>query len=154
MIFLSFEQKLINLHSVYWLTDWLTDWLKNLLWPKSYKVSGSKSPDQHSLEAATTLIMSTWMPVCALKSKTIIFSTVNTVRTWWESATRWEKAWVLSSFVIVLFFILKCNSNLYFFIHPYSHTFNWHLQVKIMQKEIQDRCLYSKLFPDSGLVNY
>ena len=73
LVFLSFEQKLIYIPSVYSLTDALTDSLicpdnalrnlakveKNTLWPNSYKVSDSKSPGQRSLEAATTLILST-----------------------------------------------------------------------------------------------
>ena len=40
---------------------------------------------------------------------------------------------------MVLFVILKCYSNF--------PTFNWHLQVLIMQKEIQYQCPHSKLFP-------
>ena len=60
-LFLSFEQKLIHLPSVYWLTDWLIcphnapanlGW-QIILWPNSYKGSGSNSPGQRSLEATT-----------------------------------------------------------------------------------------------------
>ena len=38
-----------------------------------------------------------------------------------------------TSFLFVFFVILKCNS-LSFLINLYFHTFNWHIQVLIMQK--------------------
>ena len=53
---------------------------------------------------------------------------------------------------MVLLVILKCNSNLSFLINPHFHALNWHLQVLIVQKEIQYQCPHSKLFANSGLV--
>ena len=53
----------------------------------------------------------------------------------------------LEQFFIVLFVILKCNSNLSILINRYFQNFNWHLHVLINQKEIQYQCLHSKLFP-------
>ena len=58
----------------------------------------------------------------------------------------------LVSFFMVLFVILKCNSNLSILINQHFHTFNWPHQVLIVQKEIQYQFPHSKLFPDSGLV--
>ena len=51
---------------------------------------------------------------------------------------------------MVLFVILKCNSNLSSLMNPYFATFNWHLQVLIMQK--RNHFLNRSFFPDSGLV--
>ena len=56
---------------------------------------------------------------------------------------------------MVLFVILRCNSNCFYLsINPYFLTFNWHLKVSLMQKDIQDKKVLtqSMLFPDSGLV--
>ena len=47
---------------------------------------------------------------------------------------------------MVILVILKCNSNLFFFINQYFHLFNWHLRVLIVQKEIPDMRPHSKLF--------
>ena len=44
------------------------------------------------------------------------------------------------------------TGSLSILMNPYFHTFNWHLQVLIKQKEIQHQCPHSKLFPGSGLV--
>ena len=51
---------------------------KNILWPISYTVSGSKSPGKRYLEAATTWIMSTWRRY-GHRSNTINLFTVITV---------------------------------------------------------------------------
>ena len=82
--------------------------------------------------------------IWAMKSKTLNLSTVIIVRTWWEK----KNSHKISSRGLtreVLFVILKCNYNMAFLINPCFHTFNWHLQVFIMQEEIQ--CHHSKLFP-------
>ena len=47
---------------------------------------------------------------------------------------------------MVLFVILKCNSNSSFLTNPYFHTFNWPLRVLIVKKENPDQCPHSKLF--------
>ena len=48
---------------------------------------------------------------------------------------------------MVSFVILKCNSKLPILINPYVHTFNWHLQVLIKQKDIQNQSFeaYSRI---------
>ena len=113
----------------------------------------SKSPGQRTVEATTwEFSIEEYLAINNNKSKTLNLSTLISVRTWWESPTRREKncsrSLAESSFVI-----LKCNTDLSFFlINLYFHTFNWHLQVLMIQKEIQYQCPHSNLFPDFGLV--
>ena len=89
-----------------WLTDWLTNWLScwlicthdaptnltNVEKSYSYKVSGSKSPGQRSLEATTWEFIRRifgWQQQQKVKNH-YLFTSIS-VRTWWKSPTRWEK---------------------------------------------------------------
>ena len=54
---------------------------------------------------------------------------------WRAPYARTVLLWVVSD-------ILKCNSNLSFFLNPYFRTFNKHPEVLILQKDIQDQCLF------------
>ena len=97
--FLNFEQKLIHLPSVYWLTHssvrlmLLETWQK---WKKTY--SGQTLA---SFQVGSDLASAPWrrqQPGSCIEGwyghwsqKTINLSTVITVRTGWESPTRWEK---------------------------------------------------------------
>ena len=60
----------------------------------------------------------------------------------------WRAPYARTVLLWVVSVILKCNSNLSFFLNPYFRTFNLkHPEVLILQKDIQDQCPHSKLFP-------
>ena len=95
-LFLSFEQKLIHLPSVYLLTDWLT----HLSARRSYKLDeGGKILiwSKFSRFQAASHLANAPRNIWRIfgdnnnEFKTINLFTSISVRTWWESPTRWEK---------------------------------------------------------------
>ena len=49
---------------------------------------------------------------------------------------------------MVLYFILKCDINLFHLINLYFHTFNLHLQVSFMQRKFSISVFIRSFFPD------
>ena len=135
--------KLIHLPSVYLLTDLLTplltdsiicphNALKNLakvekiiLWPNFFKVSGRKSPGQHSLDATTWEFSLEEQQVQQIENHQPFYE--------WslcepgENFLQDEKKGFAQD-------LSSSSAKLSFSKHTYFHTFNWHLQVLIMQK--------------------
>ena len=108
------------------LTDWLTDWLTDSRWLN----------DSLTHSSVRIMLLKTWQK-CNKTTK----SQKPSYFLQWSlcEPARWDKE---DSHKI----ILKCNSDLSFLKNPYYSAFNWHLQVLVMQKEIQYQCPYSKLF--------
>ena len=100
LVFLSFEQKLIHLHSVYWLTDLFVRIMLLQTWQRWKKHTLAKLLQGFRQQVTwPTLLAGNIDPEKSLeeylvdnnKLKTINLFTLISVRTWWESPTRWEK---------------------------------------------------------------
>ena len=117
-----------------------------------------------------TRFQATWMDYIYLKgdadmgieTNNFLLCTGITVRTWWESPSRWEKKIPtrslaeakLEQFCYGFFChpqVFFFSSNLVFLINPYFHTFNWHIQVLFMQKKFRTSVLIRSFSSDSGL---